>query len=159
MHLLDFLSYMLGNTVTCQLTWPGSGAPGGDSDGHQHGAGLLAPAVRGHHREHVRPGLGGGQRHSVPDHPRRGHGEGLAGGRDGVAAHLSEGRGAVLVIRLHLHQETGVSLTIKRRVSGTWRMTSAISPSSTWPLYSSWLHSGMNSLTSLTVMWTSALRR
>ena len=57
MHLLDFLSYMLGNTVTCQLTWPGSGAPGDDGDGHQHGAGLLAPAVRGHHREHVGPRL------------------------------------------------------------------------------------------------------
>ena len=35
------------------LTWPGGGAVGGDSDGHQDGAGLLAPAVHRHHRQHV----------------------------------------------------------------------------------------------------------
>ena len=72
MHLLDFFRYMLvftavsRVTVYCHvsrgiivtlLTWPGGGAPGGDGDGDQDGAGLLAPAVSGHHREHMRPGL------------------------------------------------------------------------------------------------------
>ena len=53
----------------------------------------------------MRPGLWGGQRHRVPDHPRRGHRERLAGGCDGVAAHLTKCRGAVLVIRLNLQEE------------------------------------------------------
>ena len=41
----------------------------------------------------------------------------------------------------------------------TWRMKSAIRSSSTWPLYSSWLHSGIYSLTSFTFMRTSALEQ
>ena len=36
-------------------------------------------------------------------------------------------------------------------VAETWRMRSERIPSSTWALYSSWLHSGMYSLTSFTV--------
>ena len=87
------------------LTCPLRPAAGQDRDRHQHGARLLPPAVRGHHRQDVAPGLHRGELLGVGDDAGLADPEGLVGTGDGVLADVPEGRGAVSVSGGELEDE------------------------------------------------------